>query len=36
VETDQILAILQQIGINYAQGYGVGKPRPLIDQQAEV
>jgi diguanylate cyclase (GGDEF)-like protein/PAS domain S-box-containing protein len=36
VETDQILAILQQIGINYAQGYGVGRPRPLIEQQAEA
>jgi diguanylate cyclase (GGDEF)-like protein/PAS domain S-box-containing protein len=31
VENDQILAILQRIGINYAQGYGVGKPRPLIE-----
>jgi diguanylate cyclase (GGDEF)-like protein/PAS domain S-box-containing protein len=36
VENDQILDILQQIGINYAQGYGVGKPRPLVEQQAKV
>lgn len=35
VENDRILSILKRIGINYAQGYSVGKPRPLIDQQVE-
>ena len=29
VENDAILANLKQIGINYAQGYGIEKPRPL-------
>ena len=31
VENDQILAKLRAIGVNYAQGYGVGKPRPLTE-----
>lgn len=31
VENDQILAKLRAIGVNYAQGYGVGKPRPLAE-----
>jgi EAL domain-containing protein (putative c-di-GMP-specific phosphodiesterase class I) len=30
VENDEILAKLREIGIDYAQGYGVGKPRELI------
>ena len=29
VEDDQILAVLQQIGIDYAQGYGIARPAPL-------
>ncbi|WP_299402332.1 EAL domain-containing protein [Acaryochloris sp. IP29b_bin.148] len=33
VENDQILEQLQIIGVDYAQGYGIGKPEPLgIDQ----
>ena len=31
VENDQILNKLRAIGVNYAQGYGVGKPRPLME-----
>jgi len=31
VENDQILAQLRGIGVNYAQGYGIGKPRPLTE-----
>jgi diguanylate cyclase (GGDEF)-like protein/PAS domain S-box-containing protein len=29
VENDAILAKIKALGIDYAQGYGVGKPRPL-------
>ena len=29
VENDEIKQILKQIGVNYAQGYGTGKPRPF-------
>ncbi|MFP5440718.1 MAG: DUF1631 family protein [Gammaproteobacteria bacterium] len=29
VENDEILARLREIGIDYAQGYGIEKPRPL-------
>lgn len=31
VKNDQILTRLRTIGVNYAQGYGVGKPRPLLE-----
>ena len=31
VENDQILAQLRVIGVNYVQGYGIGKPRPLAE-----
>ena len=31
VENDEIKAILQDIGVNFAQGYGVGKPVPSND-----
>ncbi len=30
VENDEILQKIQTIGINYAQGYGIEKPQPLI------
>lgn len=30
VENPLILKKLQQIGVDYAQGYGIGKPRPFI------
>jgi EAL domain-containing protein (putative c-di-GMP-specific phosphodiesterase class I) len=29
VETDAILQTLQALGVDYAQGYGIGKPQPL-------
>ncbi|ELS01488.1 diguanylate cyclase (GGDEF) domain-containing protein [Xenococcus sp. PCC 7305] len=30
VENDEILQKIQAIGINYAQGYGIEKPQPLV------
>jgi diguanylate cyclase (GGDEF)-like protein/PAS domain S-box-containing protein len=35
VETDAVLEKLREIGVDYAQGFGVGEPRP-IDQIAAV
>ena len=32
VENQQITQCIKDIGINYAQGYGVGKPIPLVEQ----
>ncbi|MFZ6645121.1 EAL domain-containing protein [Undibacterium sp. TJN25] len=32
VEDDAIIACLKQIGIDYAQGYGIGRPQPLPPQ----
>jgi diguanylate cyclase (GGDEF)-like protein len=32
VENKKIQTKLQQIGIDYAQGYGIGKPRPLLNE----
>jgi diguanylate cyclase (GGDEF)-like protein/PAS domain S-box-containing protein len=29
VENDEILTTLQQLGVDYAQGYGISKPQPL-------
>lgn len=34
VENEQILDKLRAIGVNYAQGYGIGKPRPLAEMAA--
>lgn len=31
VETDEIKSKLETIGVNFAQGYGVGKPEPVQD-----
>ena len=31
VETDDIVAKLQEIGIDYAQGFGIAKPHPFED-----
>jgi EAL domain-containing protein (putative c-di-GMP-specific phosphodiesterase class I) len=31
VENEQILDKLRAIGVNYAQGYGIGRPRPLAE-----
>jgi EAL domain-containing protein (putative c-di-GMP-specific phosphodiesterase class I) len=29
VESDEILAVLREIGVDYAQGYAIGKPAPF-------
>ncbi len=31
VENDKIKMMLQAIGVDYGQGYGLGKPEPFID-----
>ena len=31
VENDEIKSMLEDIGVNYAQGYGIGEPVPLTD-----
>ncbi len=31
VENDEILHVLRKIGVDYAQGYGIGRPRPIDD-----
>ena len=31
VENDAILQLIREIGVDYAQGYGIGKPIPLSD-----
>ncbi len=39
VENDEIKGMLREIGVNYAQGYGVGKPQlfdELLDQSSNV
>ncbi|MDO9190892.1 MAG: EAL domain-containing protein, partial [Sulfurimicrobium sp.] len=33
VENEAILAKLQSIGVDYAQGYGIAKPCPLEDME---
>ncbi len=35
VENDAVLEKLKEIGVDYAQGYGIGKPRP-IDQKLAI
>ena len=32
VENEDIIRCIKDIGINYAQGYGLGKPIPLAEQ----
>jgi EAL domain-containing protein (putative c-di-GMP-specific phosphodiesterase class I) len=29
VENEQIFNLLKELGVDYAQGYGIGKPMPL-------
>ena len=36
VEDDTILARLAALGVDYAQGYGIGRPRPLEDELARL
>ena len=31
VENDEILKVITEIGLDYAQGYGIGKPEPIND-----
>ncbi|MBI3754696.1 MAG: EAL domain-containing protein [Deltaproteobacteria bacterium] len=33
VETDEVMEILKEIGVDYAQGYFVGRPSPTLDYQ---
>jgi EAL domain-containing protein (putative c-di-GMP-specific phosphodiesterase class I) len=35
VENDAVRATLQQIGVDYVQGYGVGQPYPICDVPRE-
>jgi len=32
VEDDATLKVLDGIGVTYAQGYGIGRPRPLNEE----
>ena len=37
VENDAILEVLREIGVDYAQGYGVGRPQPMANlEEADV
>jgi EAL domain-containing protein (putative c-di-GMP-specific phosphodiesterase class I) len=29
VESDEVLGVLREIGVDYAQGYAIGKPSPF-------
>jgi EAL domain-containing protein (putative c-di-GMP-specific phosphodiesterase class I) len=31
VQDDEIRSMLKDIGVNYGQGYGIGKPEPLLN-----
>ncbi|MFT5351453.1 MAG: EAL domain-containing protein (putative c-di-GMP-specific phosphodiesterase class I) [Gammaproteobacteria bacterium] len=31
VENDEIKGMLREIGVNYAQGYGIDKPQPFVE-----
>ncbi|MBC8123508.1 MAG: EAL domain-containing protein [Gemmatimonadaceae bacterium] len=36
VENDAILDCLRDLGLDYAQGYGIARPRPLLDQTSNI
>ncbi len=36
VENDEILGVLREIGVDYAQGYGVGMPAPMTDPEPAI
>jgi EAL domain-containing protein (putative c-di-GMP-specific phosphodiesterase class I) len=36
VETDEIHALVASLGVDYGQGFAIGKPRPLADVLAEL
>ena len=31
VENDTVLERVREIGVDYAQGYGIGRPRPIAE-----
>jgi EAL domain-containing protein (putative c-di-GMP-specific phosphodiesterase class I) len=33
VENEAILVKLREIGVDYAQGYGIARPRPIEDEE---
>lgn len=36
VENDEIKSLLQEIGVDFGQGYGIGKPYPFADRLREL
>ena len=36
VETEEIRALVATLGVDYGQGFAIGKPRPLVDVLAEL
>ena len=36
VENEEIIAELRKIGINFAQGYGVSRPKPLVEKSQKL
>jgi EAL domain-containing protein (putative c-di-GMP-specific phosphodiesterase class I) len=36
VENDNVMRKLANIGVDYAQGYGVSRPKPLEDMEGEI
>jgi len=36
IESEEILECIRKMGINYAQGYALGKPEPIVDVTSEV
>jgi diguanylate cyclase (GGDEF)-like protein len=36
VETEEIRALVATLGVDYGQGYAIGKPRPFVDVLAEL
>jgi diguanylate cyclase (GGDEF)-like protein len=36
VENDDIRAAVRELGVDYAQGYGIGRPRPFPARQAQL
>ena len=35
-ENDDVISGLRQIGVDYAQGYGVAMPKPLVDKKGQL
>ncbi|MBT7953364.1 MAG: EAL domain-containing protein [Gammaproteobacteria bacterium] len=36
VENDEIKGMLREIGVNYAQGYGIHKPQPFDEILSQI